>query len=74
MSRGGDHWLGLIGLGIFAIFLLIVALIVARMLKQRGGHWLHHQYRDPLDIARERYAKGEITKEQFDDLKNDLKL
>ncbi len=28
--------------------------------------------RTPLDLARERYAKGEITKDQFDQIKNDL--
>lgn len=28
--------------------------------------------RTPLDIARERYARGEITKEQFEQLKRDL--
>lgn len=74
MSRGGDCELGLIGLGIFAVFLLILTLIIARILKQHGGRWLQHQYRDPLDIARERYAKGEITKEQYDELQKDLKV
>ena len=27
---------------------------------------------NPLDIAKERYARGEITKEQFDQIKRDL--
>lgn len=46
-----------------------------------GDHdYRHHEYygshpmrRDSLQIVKERYARGEITKEQFDQYKNDLK-
>ena len=49
----------------------IIALVVwgINKLTQRGGS---EQGRSPLDIAKERYAKGEISKEQYEQIKKDL--
>jgi putative membrane protein len=38
------------------------------------GCWYHRQHYDPaLEILRERFARGEITKEQFDDMLRNLR-
>lgn len=62
---------GFLGLAFWAV--LIWAII---MLLVRGGH--HHTWRhftpeqDPLAIAKARYARGEITKDEFDQIKKDI--
>ena len=64
------------GLFLFIIGLLIVGLLVwgiiavSRGSRPMGMGPMHSQ--GPLDIAKERYAKGEITKEQFDEIKKGL--
>ncbi len=50
----------------------IIALIVwvaVRLTRQGGGGG---GGKSALDIARERYARGEITRDQYDQLKKDL--
>lgn len=56
-------WLVIIG----AIIWAVVALTRRGVSSSSGG-----ERHSALDIARERYAKGEITKEEFERLKKDL--
>jgi putative membrane protein len=38
-----------------------------------GGGWYYRQYGDPaLEILKERFARGEITKDQFEQMAKDL--
>lgn len=71
----GGGWFGMF-LGPLFVILLLVAVIAAVALMSRWfmgpGHsppWPHHTHlgRTPLDILKERYAKGEIDKEEFEE-------
>ena len=37
------------------------------------GYWRHGGYGNATEILRQRYAKGEITKDQFDQMMRDIK-
>ena len=58
---------GILGLAFWGGLIALIVWAIKRLTSGRtvsGGN--------PLDIARERYAKGEINKEQFDQIKRDL--
>lgn len=55
-------------LGIF----VIIAWVVARVAGLADPDTVPAAKQKPLEIARERYAKGEITKDQFEQIKKDL--
>lgn len=60
---------------IFQIFfgILVIMLIIAIIRGIRRRHGWHDWYGDKSkEILKERYAKGELTKEQFDSMKKDL--
>ena len=61
------------GMFMWLIFLVVLAvaiyfIVVVAKNKNLGGH----APETPLEILKKRYAKGEITKEEFDRIKNDL--
>lgn len=69
---GYDGW----GWGFMMFFwaaLFVVGTVLAvRFLK--SDTTVNSETNDPLDIIKKRYAKGEITKEQFVEMKKDLSV
>jgi putative membrane protein len=63
------------GMSMFLLWAVVIGLILWGATRM-GRHALHTRYTpyggNALEIARERYAKGEISKDEFDRLKKDL--
>ena len=67
----GGAWMIIGWILILAFWGGIIALIVWAVRRATDRGPVEHR-RSALDIAKERYARGEITKEQFEQLKKDL--
>ena len=71
-NMGGGFWIGH-GLGMVMGWLLLFGLIALVVISFFGqGNQLNNPEESPLEIAKRRYAKGEISKEAFEALKKDL--
>ncbi|MCL5278348.1 MAG: SHOCT domain-containing protein [Planctomycetes bacterium] len=61
------------GVAMWLFFIVIVVVIVYFLVRASGASAATRTPTDtPLDILKKRYARGEITKEQFDEIKKDL--
>ena len=64
MGAGLIMWIPLVVLAILLIYL------VFQSSKSNGSNRTHQE--TPLDILKKRYARGDITREQFEQIKKDL--
>ena len=75
MWDGPDGWSwGWIGLGVFhmGLFWILVILGIVVLVKWLASSGASRTASRALDILKERYAKGELTREQFDQMKRDV--
>lgn len=64
---------GTVQLIVWAVIIYGLVVLILRYAQSQGWGQAKHQ-QDALDIVEMRYAKGEITKEQFHQIKKDLSI
>ena len=67
----GGFWI--LGVVFWALCIAAVVILVLSLVRRTGYHrsWTGGEP-DALEIAKRRYARGEISKEQYEQLKKDL--
>ena len=69
--EGMGWWMGFGGI-LFILFWGAVITLIIWGIRRTTGRDNTSEKNNPLDIAKERYAKGEISKEEFDKIRKDL--
>jgi len=70
-NEGMGWWMLFGGIWMLIFWGAIICLIIWGIGQVSGGG--HRADDDPLEIARRRYARGKITREQFEQLRGDLR-
>lgn len=70
MMDGYNGGWGIFMMMLWGLALVAVVVVVMRLLRHGDVSATHKA--DPLDIVKERYAKGEIDRDGFEKLKKDL--
>lgn len=71
-THGGWGWLWMIFTLFFLAGIVLLIIFLIRYIQGSEKKHLPPSSEEPLEIIKRRYAKGEITKEQFEQMKKDL--
>ncbi|MBI4536656.1 MAG: SHOCT domain-containing protein [candidate division NC10 bacterium] len=77
MGWGNSGWLWWMPMGLMMLLfwglVIVVLILLVRWLWTQGQGRADAQIAEtPLDVLKKRYARGEITKEEFDRIKQDI--
>ena len=75
MHDGWGWWMVFGGIWMLLFWIAIIWLVVwgiKSIVGRRESKTGATEKRDPLEIAKERYAKGQISKEEFEQIKKDI--
>lgn len=73
MHGWGGHWFGGMFMIVFWILIIVGIFLFVRQLASRpGAGWQAGNPEPPLEALKRRYAKGEIDKKTFEDMKKDI--
>lgn len=71
-NRVFSYFPHMMGMGVFFMFIPIIVLAILVWLFLRNNKKYENRIPNALDILKKRYAKGEISKEGFTQMKKDL--
>lgn len=82
-ANGNDSWhmggwkhmmdFGYGGMLMWIIFLILIGVVIYFIIQSTKSKTSESSFREtPMDILKKRYAKGEISKQEFEKMKKDL--
>ncbi|MFQ6109410.1 MAG: SHOCT domain-containing protein [Candidatus Aminicenantales bacterium] len=72
IHMGGWWWFWFVFALLFIAGFVLLIIVLARLIQGPEKKGYPPSREDPLEILKRRYARGEITKEQFEQMKKDL--